>query len=179
MRSPLSTAFFSVVVNAARPAQPRHGDPSAPIHSVPALDLRRYAGLWYEIARYPNRFERDCYAATAEYRPRADGRISVVNRCRKGSLGGPEDGVTGTAKVVAPGQLKVGFVRFLPFLRGDYWVLDVTPDYTLAVVGEPRRKFGWILARDPHPDAAAMESAFAVLRRNGYDPALIERVVQP
>ena len=154
-------------------------DSEAPIRSVQDLDLQRYAGLWYALAHYPNRFERDCYATTATYTLNPDGSVTVENLCRKGSLNGPEDGVTGRAVVTAPGQLKVGFVRVLPFIRGDYWVLDVTPDYHLAVVGEPARKYGWVLSRDPHPGAALMDHAEAVLKRNGYDTTLLERVVQP
>lgn len=179
MRTTLSTALFAMGITATKPQQDRHGDPKAPIRSVQDLDLPRYAGLWYALAHYPNRFERNCYATTATYTLNPDGSVTVENRCRKGSLNGPEDGVTGKAVVAGPGQLKVGFVKYLPFIRGDYWVLEVTPDYHLAVVGEPGRKYGWVLSRAPHPSAELMEHAEAVLKRNGYNPALLERVVQP
>ena len=143
-------------------------DTSVPMKSVSQLDVERYAGTWYEIARFPNSFEEGCAGVTAEYALRDDGRITVVNTCRKGGLDGEVDRAEGIARVAAPGQLKVKFVKWLPF-EGDYWVLDVTEDYDLAVVGTPSGDFGWILARNPQIDAAARDRALEVLRADGYD----------
>ncbi|MHA3977675.1 lipocalin family protein [Halovulum sp. GXIMD14794] len=143
-------------------------DTSVPMESVSRLDVERYSGTWYEIARFPNSFEEGCAGVTAEYAQRDDGRITVVNTCRKGGVDGEIDRAEGIARVAAPGQLKVKFVKWLPF-EGDYWVLDVTEDYDLAVVGTPSGDFGWILARDPQIDDAARERALDVLRADGYD----------
>jgi len=108
-----------------------------------------------------------------------DGTISVRNTCREGAVDGPIEVAEGSARVEGPGRLSVNFVRFLPFLRGDYWVLDVTPDYSLAVVGEPGRDYGWVLARAPRITQADYDRALGVLTANGYDVAQIERVAQP
>lgn len=179
MRSQAITALMGAVL-AANPAQAqRHGDAEAPISVETSLDINRYAGLWYEIARFPNRFERDCYAVTAEYTLNDNGTVGVRNSCHKGAVDGPIEVAEGTARVEGPGRLSVNFVWFLPFIRGDYYVLDVAPDYSLAVVGEPGRTYGWILARTPRIDQDAYDGAVAVLERNGYDSAGLERVIQP
>lgn len=157
-------------------------DPSVDISAVGDLDLDRYLGKWYEIARFPNRFEEGCVGVTAEYGLREDGRISVTNTCRKTTLDGPVEQAEGEARIVAPGQLEVLFapqyLSFLPFVWGDYWVLDVTDDYSVSVVGTPKGSTGWILARTPQLSDAEYERALAVLRENGYDTGAIERVLQ-
>ncbi len=143
-----------------------------PVEPVEHVDLERYVGLWHEIARIPNRFQSDCArGTTAEYALRADGRLTVVNRCYRddGSLMEAE----GVAKVEDPAthaRLKVSFVSFLgwrPFW-GDYWVIGLDEDYRWAVVGTPDRKYGWILARTPVLDDETLDTTFAVLERNGY-----------
>jgi apolipoprotein D and lipocalin family protein len=111
---------------------------TSPLTAVDKVDLRRYAGKWYEIARYPNRFQRNCQSDTiAVYTLRGDGKVQVVNSCRE------KDGkvtiARGTAKVVdkkTNAKLKVTF--FWPFY-GDYWVIGLSPDYRYAIVGEPSR----------------------------------------
>ena len=153
-------------------------DTSRPMVVEESLDLDRYLGLWYEIARFPNRFERDCAGVTAEYGLRPDGRISVLNTCRKGSPDGPVKTAEGVAEVVAPGKLTVSFVPWSPFARGDYWVLHVDPAYSVAVVGEPSGRTGWILARDPAPDPAKYDKAISVLQTMGYDTAQMQLVAQ-
>ncbi|WP_461472486.1 lipocalin family protein [Pararhodobacter sp.] len=179
MRALFSSILAAVLAASPAAAGGRHGDDDAPIASVPSLDIGRYAGLWYEIARFPNRFERGCVAVTADYSLLENGDVSVRNSCRKGALDGPLEVAEGRARVEGPGRLSVNFVWFLPFIRGDYWVLDVTEDYSVAVVGEPGRDYGWVLARSPRISAAAYDRALAVLTANGYDTAALERVVQP
>ncbi|GAB5432941.1 lipocalin family protein [Tritonibacter mobilis] len=145
------------------------------------LDLSRYLGTWYEIARFPNRFEQGCAAVTAEYSPLPKDRIKVVNSCRKGGVTGPLETAEGVARVAGPGKLEVNFVswlRLLPFTWGDYWVLDVDADYQVAVIGTPKGKQGWILARTPNISATELEAAKAVLRKNGYDTGALEMVPQ-
>ena len=153
-------------------------DTDIEISSVEKLDFARYEGRWYEVARFPNRFEEDCVAVTADYAQNQDGTIAVTNTCRKMSFDGPVEVATGTARVVAPGQLKVKFVDWLPF-EGDYWVLYVSPQYELAVVGAPEGTTGWVLARDPQPDPGLLDRGYEALRKAGYDTNLIYRTPQP
>jgi len=145
-------------------------DERSAMTTVPHVDLKRYAGTWYEIARYPNRFQKKCAGdTTATYSLRDDGKVGVVNRCRKAN--GEITTATGNAKVVdasTNAKLKVTF--FWPF-SGDYWILDLASDYEYAVVGEPSRKYVWILSRTPKMDDAVYQRALTSVRRAGYDPA--------
>lgn len=144
------------------------GNPAVP-EPAKAVDLERYLGRWYELARYENRFEKDCEGVTATYSKRAGGGINVVNTCQKNEVGGPAKTANGRAKVVEGSQnakLKVTF--FWPFF-GDYWVLDRDEAYSWAIVGEPSGKYLWILTREaiPAPDQIEMlKSRAAAL---GYD----------
>lgn len=137
----------------------------AEVRAVTDLDLSRYLGTWYEIARYPMFFQRGCTQSKAEYRALPDNRIAVINSCqRNGKLSVAE----GDAIVKGPGKLAVSFSRFMPF-RADYWVLHVDDGYRTAVVGGPSRKTGWILSRTPNRSRESLKEALAVLERNGYD----------
>lgn len=139
----------------------------APVHSVPAVDLARYAGQWFEIASYPMFFQRQCVGdTTADYASAADGTVTVVNRCRTGS---GFDQATGKATVVAGtgnSQLRVSF--FWPF-KADYWVIGLDPDYRWAVVAGPDRKFLWILSRAPQLARGDMAAALAAATSQGFD----------
>ncbi|MEM9046990.1 MAG: lipocalin family protein [Pseudomonadota bacterium] len=154
---------------------PTYRDTSVPMVTHGPVDLERYQGLWYEIARYPNSFEEGCFGVTAEYSLNEDGSVKVVNTCRQGALDGPEEVAEGRAtSASAEGdKLEVGFVPWLPFAVGDYWILSVTDAYSVAVIGTPDGGFGWILAREPSLNDVELEAAYAVLRRNGYDPAAL------
>ena len=125
----------------------------APVDSV---DLDRYAGRWYEVARFPNSFQEDCTGETvAEYERLSNGQIRVVNSCRHSD--GTMKRAEGRAKVARRGgptsKLKVrfapAFLSFLPMVWGDYWILDLTEDYTAALVGDPGREYLWVLSRTP------------------------------
>lgn len=166
-------AALAVPVSAAN-----YRDTSVPMAVEGALDLNRYLGKWYEIARFPNRFERGCVGVTAEYSLRADGDIRVLNTCREGTLDGKVTIADGSARVEAPGRLSVTFVPWLPFARGAYWVLYVAPDYSLAVVGNPKGNTGWILARSPEISAKQRVLAEIILSKNGYDIRKLEDVLQ-
>ena len=123
-------------------------DRDVPIAAQADFQPARYLGLWFEIARYPVRFEEGCTATTAEYGRIDATTISVVNTCRQGSPDGPAERISGSARVVGPGRLKVSFDS-VPFVSADYWVLWVDEDYRTAVVGVPSGRAGWILARTP------------------------------
>lgn len=121
----------------------------APLEVVPRVDLNRYAGRWFEIARLPNRFQRHCDANTsALYTLREDGKITVLNECE--TADGKIQSAKGSAHVANDqgpnSKLKVTF--FWPFY-GDYWIIDLDPEYRWAVVSEPGRKYLWILTRSP------------------------------
>ncbi len=140
------------------------------------VDLNRYCGVWYEIGRYENWFERDCEAATAEYRAEDNGAVQVINTCRAGGLNGPVKVAKGRAKVVAGSgnaKLKVSF--FGPFFSGDYWVLDHDPDYAWSIVGEPSGRYLWLLSRVTDPTAETYAVIDARVREFGYDMSLIRR----
>jgi len=143
--------------------------------TVAAVDTGRYLGTWYEIARLPmwaqDSASVTCEDVTATYTARDDGRIGVLNRCLNARDGDAPRQAAGTAYAV-PGsgnaRLRVSF--FWPFY-GDYWVLGLDPDYRWAVVGEPRRRWLWILSRTPAMDPAALDRAKAIAREAGYDLA--------
>ena len=148
---------------------------NAELKTVPSVDLNRYLGKWYEIARYPNRFEKSCASdVTAQYSLRSDGKIEVLNSCRKAD--GKLKASKGSAKVAdkqTNAKLKVTF--FWPFY-GNYWIIDLDPDYRYAVVSEPGREYLWILSRTPKLDPAVYEAITARLRQNGFDP---DRLIKP
>ena len=128
-----------------------------PLQTVPRVELDRYVGTWYEIASFPQSFQRGCTGTTATYSLRDDGQVDVVNRCRKGALDGPEEVARGRARVVdatTGAKLEVSFFR--PFW-GDYWIVDLGADYEYAVVGHPGRDYLWILSRTPTLDAAVYD----------------------
>jgi apolipoprotein D and lipocalin family protein len=139
-----------------------------PLHVVPSVDLKRYSGKWYEIARLPNRFQRRCAGdTTATYTVRPDGRVAVLNQCR--GADGRVRMARGTARPGDPKgpntKLKVTF--FWPF-TGNYWILDLDPDYRWAVVGEPDRDYAWILCREPRLDLAVYDRIVERLRSQGF-----------
>lgn len=152
---------------------------------VPTLDLQRYAGRWYEIARYPNRFQKQCARdTTAEYVLGADGRITVTNRCVRAD--GSTDQAVGVARLATPGgpasKLKVrfapAFLSFIPQVWGDYWVLALAPDYRYAVVGDPGRNYLWILSRTAQMSAADYRAAVDAAAAQGFDTTRLQRTEQ-
>jgi apolipoprotein D and lipocalin family protein len=170
--------FFVIALGAAIGSLAA-SDSSRPLEVVRHVDLDRYLGTWYEIASYPAWFQRGCTAVTAEYGRRDDGLISVVNSCRKGSLEGKPKQSKGRAKVVdesTNAKLKVSF--FGPFW-GDYWIIDLDPDYRWAVVGVPSRKYLWLLSRTPVMDEALYRDIVGRLPAAGYDPDRLNRTEQP
>jgi apolipoprotein D and lipocalin family protein len=139
----------------------------APVTSVAGLDLARYAGKWYEIASFPMFFQRQCIGdTTAEYGLTAEGDVSVTNRCRTVS---GFDQAKGSAAVVegsGNARLKVSF--FWPF-RSDYWVLGLDPEYRWAVVGNPNRKYLWVLSRTPQLPKNLLDEALKAGVTQGFD----------
>ena len=146
--------------------------------TVKQVELKKYVGLWYEIAKIQNSFQDQCaYGTTAEYKIDEDGDIIVTNSCyeKDGNL----DVADGLAKVVdkkTNAKLEVSFVSFLgirPFW-GDYWIIGLDENYQWAVVGTPSRKYGWILSRTPSLPDDTMKIIFSFLKSQNYNPADFE-----
>jgi len=156
-----------------------HAPSRTPVRTVPFVDLNRYAGEWFEIARFPNRFQRQCVGdVRATYSQRADGRLDVVNRCRTAE---GQTEARGVARVVddrTSARLQVRFapawLSWLP-VWGDYWIIGLAADYSWAVVGDPSRTYLWILARTSHLAPDAVAAATEAARTNGFD---VERLVE-
>jgi apolipoprotein D and lipocalin family protein len=172
----------AVALAAATILQPSaaHAQTAVPVRTVPFVDLDRYAGDWFEIARFPNRFQRQCLGdVRASYARRPDGRLDVVNRCRTASGRTEARGIARIVDEHSFARLKVRFapawLSFLPLVWGDYWIIGLAPDYSWAVVGEPGRNYLWILARVPRLDEESLAAARAAARASGYD---LERLVQ-
>jgi apolipoprotein D and lipocalin family protein len=149
-----------------------------PLRTVAHVDLSRYVGTWYEIASFPQGFQRGCTGTTATYQLREDGDVDVQNRCRQGSLDGEERSARGRARVVdraSNARLRVSFFR--PFW-GDYWIVDLADDYSHAVVGHPGRDYLWILARAPTMDDETYRGILARLQAQGYDTSRLVRTLQ-
>jgi apolipoprotein D and lipocalin family protein len=158
------TAAFALLLAAC--AGPTKGPP---VRTVPSVDLARYTGTWYEIARYPNSFQKGCRDTTAVYILRPDGEITVVNRCLKGADGKVAE-ARGRAWLAEPPdttRLKVTF--FWPF-RGDYWIIDLGKNYEYAVVGTPDREYLWILSRTPVLQDKEFAGIIQRLNEQGFDP---------
>ncbi len=161
-------------------AGPADGAPlmRAPLQVVAPVDFKRYAGLWHEQARLPNRFQKQCTGpVTAEYTPLPDGRIEVRNRCILAD-GNFEEAV-GEARVVpvagqpGAGRLEVCFapqwLSWLPLVWSDYWILKLDREYQVALVGTPDREYLWVLSRAPRLEDAALQAELDYARSLGFD----------
>jgi apolipoprotein D and lipocalin family protein len=138
----------------------------------------RYVGAWYEIASFPQSFQRGCTATTAAYTLRPDGDIDVLNRCRLGSVDGKEKTALGRARVTdhtTNAKLEVSFFR--PFW-GDYWIIDLAEDYSYAVVGHPGRDYLWILSRTPTMTEPTYQAIVVRLQGLGYETSRLVRTLQ-
>lgn len=116
------------------------------LQTVPEVDLSRYAGVWYEIAAFPQKFQKGCRCTTAEYETTSKGYIKVTNKCQKPDKFSKIEGKAFVVKGSGNAKLKVQF--FWPF-KGDYWIIELDSDYKWAVVGDQSRKYLWILSRTP------------------------------
>jgi apolipoprotein D and lipocalin family protein len=163
---------------AAISCTPAERRPGPPLEVVSFVDLKRYAGEWYEIARYPHRFQKGCVGSKATYSLRDDGKITVLNECYKGSFNGKIRRAKGKAWVVdekTNAKLKVSF--FWPF-SGDYWIIDLGKEYEYAVVGHPDRTYLWVLSRTKTMDAEVYEKILERLEEKGYDTSRLIKSVQ-
>jgi apolipoprotein D and lipocalin family protein len=159
-------------------------DSSEGLQSIPSLDVPRYMGTWYEIAKYPNRFQRQCVSNTrADYSLQPDGRVQVVNSCEEQD--GSRTDAAGIARQIGAAdsaQLKVRFapawLSFIPMVWGDYWVIELDPDYQLAAVSEPSREYLWILSRTPAVDGQTYRQLLNKLEARDFDIGKLARTPQ-
>jgi len=154
------------------------GKQAPPLRVVSHVDLNKYTGLWYEIARYPTRFQEGCVGSRATYTLRDEGDIAVLNQCHIGSLEGEVSSARGKGWVVdsqTNAKLKVSF--FWPF-SGDYWIIDLGEKYDYAVVGHPSREYLWILSRTPRMDDGLYSQILDRLKEQHYDVSKLIRTPQ-
>ncbi|MBA3706533.1 MAG: lipocalin family protein [Bacteroidetes bacterium] len=148
------------------------------LQTVSNVDLNRYAGKWFEIASYPQRFQKGCHCTTAEYTLSDKGYIIVENRCNRDSVNGKESYIKGKAfvnKNTGNAKLKVQF--FWPFI-GKYWIIDLADDYSYAVVSHPNKKYLWILSRTPKIDQIVYQKIISRLTEKGFDLSKLQLTVQ-
>jgi len=145
------------------------GDDKPPLQTVPSVDLQRYMGTWYEIAAFPQKFQKGCHCSTAVYEMTDKGYVRVINSCRKDSPDGKLKIAKGKAFVVeGTGNAKLRVQFFWPF-RGDYWIIELAEDYSHVVVGAPDRDYLWILARTPKIDETLYKEIVARCAEKGFD----------
>jgi len=165
-------------------AQSKKSDKQPPPQTVPSVDLKQYAGKWFEIARYPNKFQKKCVAnTTATYSVKANGGVEVLNQClvKNGTL----EGANGAAKIVdsaSNAKFEMSFApQFKSFLNDDwrdYWILDLDKDYKYAAVGDPKREYLWILSRTPEMSDAVYQNILRRVEKLGYNPAKLQKTLQ-
>lgn len=165
-----SIIFIAISLTLTISAQAQTTAPQA----VEKIDIQKYLGQWYEISRLPMYFQRKCVAdTTAQYQLNSNQTLSVLNSCRT------ENGEMISSEGVAYSQnqanskLKVSFLpkglRWLPFTKGDYWILRIDPEYKVALVGGPNHKYLWILSRDKKIDDSTYQSYLETAKHYGYD----------
>lgn len=143
----------------------------------PHIDLSRYMGAWYVIANVPYFAERGNVASRDVYALDKDGRVDTTYVYRK-TLDGPEKTAKSIGTVVPGTDNSRWVVRFFGIFHTDYWILDIAPDYSWVLIGQPDHKLGWMLARSSEMDAAKYQSLLERFRGFGYDTTVFERVPQ-
>ncbi|HQQ92951.1 MAG TPA: lipocalin family protein [Bacteroidia bacterium] len=148
------------------------------LQTVAFVDLEKYAGKWYEIASYPQTFQKGCHCTTAEYTLSDKGYVVVENRCNKDSVQGKRSYIKGKAFVEkGSGNAKLKVQFFWPF-RAKYWIIDLAPDYRYAVVSHPNKKYLWILCRTPAMAEADYNAICERLLHIGFDLSKLKKTIQ-
>ncbi len=154
------------------------------VKTVSKVDLKQYSGKWYEIARYPNKFQEKCVGnTTATYTQKSNGKIEVLNECLKKD--GTMVSAKGDAKIVdktTNAKLEVrfapSFLSFIPAVWGDYWIIDLDEKYQYAVIGDPKQKYFWILARTPELSDATYQEILRRAEKMGFNPGKVVKTPQ-
>ena len=178
----IALGLLGATITVLAAARDRHPQPE--LRPIDSLDVPRYLGAWYEIAKYPNRFQKQCDGyTTAHYSLLPDRSLQVINRCRRAD--GRVDEAVGSARQLGAAdspKLEVrfapGWLSFLPMVWGNYWVIDLDPDYQLAAVSEPKREYLWILSRTPTVPRQAYAALLDRLARQGFDLGKLEMTKQ-
>lgn len=155
-----------------------------PVKTITSLDVQRYMGTWYEIAKFPNWFQRKCVSNTkAVYSPKVDGNLQVLNSCKTAS--GEISLAEGSARQMGPKdspKLEVRFapewLSFLPLVWGDYWIIDLDSQYQVAAVSDPKRNYLWILSRAPQLDPKVYDDLLVRLQQQQFDTRKLEKTTQ-
>jgi apolipoprotein D and lipocalin family protein len=151
--------------------------------TVENVDVQKYLGKWYEVSSFPQSFQKGCTATNAEYSMREDGGLKVVNTCHLDSPDGKLKKATGRAWIKdkkSNAKLKVQFFlsRFkIPFLSGNYWILDLDENYESVLVGDPTRKYLWILSRDPKLDQVRYDELVAKAEELKFDTRKLVKTI--
>jgi apolipoprotein D and lipocalin family protein len=157
---------------------------AAPVKTITSLDVPRYLGTWYELAKFPNWFQKKCVGNTkAEYSLRPDGNLKVLNSCK--TANGEVSDAEGTARQIGAKdspRLEVRFapawLSFLPMVWGDYWVIDLDPQYQVAAVSDPKREYLWVLSRTPQLDSRIYDDLLLRLKHQQFDVRKLELTIQ-
>ena len=175
-------ALGAVALTTVAIAAPSGSKSNAKPQAIEQLDLARYSGTWYEVARFPMYFQRKCASdVTATYGQMSNGNVSVLNKCRKAT--GEMMASTGEASTVdsTNTKLKVSFLpqglRWIPFTKGDYWVLKLDDNYQTALVGGSNHKYLWILSRTPNLDEKTYQEYVETAKQQGFDTSKLVRTI--
>ncbi|ATH08702.1 hypothetical protein BIY24_12310 [Halobacteriovorax marinus] len=175
----MKTLLITLLLVSCSTSSARH----LPLDTVNYVDLSKYLGKWYEIARYEQKFQKDCTAVTANYSLKENGEIEVINSCRKFT----PTGELKTAKARAwitddetNAKLKVQFflrsIR-LPLFAGDYWILELDDDYQYAIIGDPSRKYLWFLSRTEKIDSDLYEYLIKRAEEMSFDTSKLIKTI--
>jgi len=145
---------------------------------VDNVDLNRYLGKWYEIASFPQSFQKGCFCSTAEYSLTNENYIEVLNTCRKNGVNGEIKQANGKAFVEPnSNNAKLSVQFFWPF-KGKYWIIELAEDYSYAVVGHPNRDYLWILSRTPQMEETVYNSILEKVKQKGFDITRLNKTSQ-
>jgi len=172
--------IFSTFVS----AQKKDSDNKTQVQTVSSVDLKRYPGKWYEIARYPNKFQRKCVGnTTATYSTKADGSLAVFNQCvmKDGTIG-KANGDAKIADTATNAKFEMNFAsKYKSFLSSDwdnYWVVDLDQNYQYAAVADPKRENLWILSRTPEMNDALYQNVLRRVEKLGFNPGKLMKTPQ-
>lgn len=165
-------------------AQKNNQNKQNEVKAVSSVDLKRYSGKWFEIARYSNKYQKNCVGnTTATYALKEEGKISVTNECLK--MDGTVIDAKGEGKIAdktSNAKLEVrfapGFLAFLPSVWGDYWIIDLDDNYQYAAIGDPKRQYLWILSRTPKLNDAAYQNILRRVETMGFNPGKLVKTPQ-
>jgi apolipoprotein D and lipocalin family protein len=150
-----------------------------PLETVSNVDLKRFQGKWYEIAKLPRPTQADCYGTIAQYTQTSSTTMNFVHQCNLGSLSGPLHESSADAVVNDTSATAKLSVNFGGGFYGDYWVIDLGENYQYAVVGHPTRQFLWIISRTPSLDQPTLDGILQRAKDKGFDVQQLQYTQQP